>query len=216
MANRVLFHKQTTGPFGRGFDRWYLVTQDDGTFVVDHEWSHPAVSTEGDDDVGTTSTSAGNFFAKIEEQELLGKLRRAITRIIIDERRFEIFALQFGQHSAPKSEPFATAIDWLRHCRNRDVDGLMTFYDAKATLDCACTGQKLCNGKDELRAYWEKRLADPSPTTFTLQDVWPSSDAIVLDYISHSGQLVRSFFHFGDNGLIVHTKCGPIELAKAS
>ena len=217
MANRVLFHKQTTGPFGRGFDCWYLVTKEDGTFAVDHEWLHPAVSTDvDDDDVGTTSVSAGHFFAKVEDQELLSKLRRAITKIIDDESRLQIFALKLGQPSVPKFDPFATVIVWLRHCRDRDVDGLMTFYDTQATFDCACTGQKLCNGKDELKAYWEKRLADPAPTTFTLQDVWPSSDATVLDYISHNGQLVRSFFHFGDNGLIVHTKCGPIELAKAS
>jgi len=217
VANRVLFHEQTTGPFGRGFDCWYLVTKEDGTFAVDHEWLHPAVSTDVvDDDVGTTSVSAGHFFAKVEDQELLSKLRRAITKIINDEHPFEISALKFGQPSAPKFEPLDTVIDWLRHCRNRDLDGLMAFYDAKATLDCACSGQRLCNGKDELKAYWEKRLADPAPTTFTLHDVWPSSDATVLDYISHNGQLVRSFFHFGDNGLIVHTKCGPIELAKAS
>ena len=163
MPNRVLFHKQTTGPFGRGFDSWYLITKDDGTFAVDHEWSHPAVSPEVDDDAGTTSVSAGHFFAKVEDQELLGKLRRAITRIINEESLFQIFAQKFAQQpSAPKFEPLATVIHWLRHCRKRDIDGLMTFYDAKATLDCACTGQKLCNGKDELRAYWEKWLSDPS------------------------------------------------------
>ena len=167
VANRVLFHRQTTGPFERGFDCWYLVTKKDGTFAVDREWSRPAVSADGDDDVGTTTVSAGHFFAKVEDQELLGKLRRAITKIINDECPPETFALKFGQPSAPKFEPFATVVDWLRYCQNRDVYGLMSFYDEKATLDCACTGQKLCNGKDELRTYWQKRLADPAPTTFT-------------------------------------------------
>jgi ketosteroid isomerase-like protein len=107
-------------------------------------------------------------------------------------------------------------IDWLAACRARDLDRLMTFYDAKATLDCACTGEKLCNNPSELRNYWRKRLADPSPATFTLQDIWPSGDATVLDYISHNRQFVRSFFYFGDNGLVTHTRCGPVELAKAS
>jgi len=122
--------------------------------------------------------------------------------------------MEFPSETPPVSDSFANVIEWLSVCRTRDLDRLMTFYDAKATLDCACTGQKLCNGKDELRTYWQKRLADPAPTTFTLHDVWPSSDATVLDYISH--KMVRSFFQFADNGLIVRTKCGPIELAKAS
>jgi hypothetical protein len=91
----------------------------------------------------------------------------------------------------------------------------MTFYHPAATLDCACTGQKICTGTEELRAYWQKRLADPSPTIFKLQDVWPIADAAVLDYTSHNGQLVRAFFYFAENGLVKHAQCGPIELAKA-
>ena len=76
--------------------------------------------------------------------------------------------MEFASETPRVSDSFANVIEWLSVCRTRDLDRLMTFYDAKATLDCACTGQKLCNGKDELRTYWQKRLADPAPTTFTM------------------------------------------------
>ena len=151
-----------------------------------------------------------------KDEQLLGALRRAITAAVTGDIRLAIAAMEFSPEHRRVFDPVATVIEWLSVCRTRNLDRLMTLYDAAAVLDCACTGQKLCSGKNELQAYWQKRLADPAPTTFTLQDVWPSSDATVLDYISHNGQLVRSFFQFADSGLIVHTKCGPIELAKAS
>jgi hypothetical protein len=215
MANRILFHKRTSGPFGRGYDCWYLLAMDDGTYGIEHAWSHPAALADGDDDVGTATVSAGQFFAKLEDRELLGKLRAAITRAIVDDSGLAFAALEFGAERPFRFDPFATAIDWLSACRARDLDRLMTFYAANATLDCACTGENICNGASDLRTYWRKRLADPSPATFTLQDIWPSGDATVLDYVSHNGQLVRSFFHFGDDGLVIHTRCGPVELAKA-
>jgi hypothetical protein len=215
MAKRTQFHKRTSGPFGRGYDCWYLLAMDDGTYGIEHAWSHPAALADGDDDVGTATVSAGRFFAKLEDRELLGKLRAAITRAIVDDSGLAFAALEFGAERPFRFDPFATAIDWLSACRARDLDRLMTFYAANATLDCACTGENICNGAGDLRTYWRKRLADPSPATFTLQDIWPSGDATVLDYVSHNGQLVRSFFHFGDEGLVIHTRCGPVELAKA-
>jgi hypothetical protein len=215
MAKRTQFHKRTSGPFGRGYDCWYLLAMDDGTYGIEHAWSHPAALADGDDDVGTATVSAGRFFAKLEDRELLGKLRAAITRAIVDDSGLAFAALEFGAERPFRFDPFATAIDWLSACRARDLDRLMTFYAANATLDCACTGENICNSASDLRTYWRKRLADPSPATFTLQDIWPSGDATVLDYVSHNGQLVRSFFHFGDDGLVIHTRCGPVELAKA-
>jgi hypothetical protein len=211
---KTLFHKRIGGHFGRGYDCWYVVSKHDGTFAVEHAWSHPAASADGQDDVGTVNVSAGQFFAKVEDQQLLSALRSTITKLILDASQVQIAAMKLrGEHAF---DPFATVIDWLSACRSRDLDRLIAFYDVNATLDCACTGTKICNGHGELRAYWEKRLADLSPLTFTLQDVWPSGDSTVLDYISHSGQLVRAFFYFGNNGLIAHSKCGPVELAKAS
>jgi hypothetical protein len=155
VANRVLFHKQTTGPFGRGFDCWYLATKEDGTFAVDHEWSHPAVSPDVDDDVGTKSVSAGHFFAKVEDQELLGKLRRAITKIINEESLLQIFALKFGQPpSVPKFEPLATVIHWLRHCRERDVDGHGLARLEKGRWTRYSTGNGLASGPSNESFQW--------------------------------------------------------------
>jgi hypothetical protein len=215
MAKRTEFHKRTSGPFGRGYDRWSLLAIGDGTYAIEHAWSHPAALAGGADDIGTTTVSAGQFFAKVEDRELLGELRAAITKAIVDDSRLAFAALEFGAERPSRFDPFATVIDWLSACRTRDLDRLMTFYDTNATLDCACTGEKLCNGASDLRTYWQKRLSDPSPATFTLQDIWPSGEATVLDYVSHNGMLVRSFFYFGDKGLVAHTRCGPVELAKA-
>jgi len=58
VANRILFHKQTTGPFERGFDYWYPI-QEKGNLFVEHSWSHPPATADGVDDIGSTVTSAG-------------------------------------------------------------------------------------------------------------------------------------------------------------
>ncbi len=160
--------------------------------------------------------SAGWFFATISDERLLDALRRAITMRVTADIRLQIATMEFGSERQRVFDPLATVVEWLSVCRDRDLDRLMTFYDTAAKHDCACTGQKLCNGKDELRNYWRKRLADLAPSIFALRDVWPTTDSAVLDYVSHEGKIVRSFFYFADNGLIKLTRCGPIELARAS
>src|SRR5262249_55915715 len=154
----------------------------------------------GEDDIGSTVISAGWFFATTRDEQLIGALRRAITAAVTGDIRLQIAAMELASEHRRVFDPLATVVEWPSACRARALDRLMTFYDATAKLDCACTGEKLCNGKNELRVYWQKRLADPSPSIFALQDVWPETDAAVLDYVSHSGQVIRSFFYFSDNG----------------
>ena len=216
MPARNLILERRSGSFGRGYDRWSLIAEPNGTFAVEHAWSHPSATADGTGDIGKNVISAGSFFASVTDDELLGALRRAITAVVTGEFAPKIAALEFASERPRVFDPLATVVAWLATCRARDLDRLITFYDPAATLDCACTGQKLCAGTDELRTYWQKRLADPSPSIFVLHDVWPATEAAALDYISHNGKLVRSFFYFADNGLVKHTSCGPVELAKAS
>jgi hypothetical protein len=215
MAAKTLILERWSGSFGRAHDCWHLISQPDGTFSVEHAWSHPNVTADGTADAGMEVISAGWFLASVKDDELVRALRRAITAVVTGEIAEKFSALDSTLQRRREFDPLATVVEWLATCRARDLDRLLTFYDPAATLDCACTGQKLCAGIGELRDYWQKRLADPSPSIFMLQDVWPAAEAAVLDYISHDGRLVRSFFYFADNGLVKHTRCGPIELAKA-
>jgi hypothetical protein len=215
MPGKSVFFERVSGPFNRGYDRWYLIPKDDGTFAVEHSWLRPAVTVDGSDEAGSTVINAGWFFATVSDEQVLGALRRAITTSVMADFNKQLAHLDLAWNSARQFDPLATVVEWLSVCRTRDLDRLMTFYDSSAKHDCACTNEKLCNGKNEVRDYWRKHLADPAPSMFLLQDVWPRGDATALDYVSHKGQVIRSFFYFGENGLITQTRCGPIDLAKA-
>ena len=107
-------------------------------------------------------------------------------------------------------------IGWLEACRARDLETVIAMYDDEATLDCVCTEQKRCRGKLELRLYWQSRLADQSRSLFALEYIGPEGGGVAVEYVSHHGKLERAHVKLNDAGKISHTRCGPLEFARAS
>jgi len=214
-TTKRLFFERPSGPFRNGYDRWYLIPER-GAFFVEHSWSHPSAIAGKEPDAGSTVEHAGHFFGNGDDDDVQRALRQAITAIIMSGTDVHFTAVETAAVNPFGSfDPVAVTVDWLAACRARDIGRLIAFYDPAATLECACTGNAMCSGADELRAYWLKRFADPSPSIFALQDISKTPEGTVLDYLSHGGKLVRSYFYFAENGLVRRSRCGPVDLAKA-
>lgn len=117
---------------------------------------------------------------------------------------------------AQQFDPVVAAIDWLDACKSRDLDDVIDFYAEDATLECACCDTVIFTDRSELQAYWQPKLADPSPKLFELERVWDDPVETSLAYRSHDRKLIRVSFSFDEFGKIVRSRCTPIDcLAKS-
>jgi len=105
-------------------------------------------------------------------------------------------------------DQLALVVDWLDACRNRDLTALLDLYADDATLECRCGGVKVSEGRAELESYWRPRLDALAPTAFELEEISPTAEGVVLDYLSHEGKSVRIAFSFSD-AKIQRTACAP-------
>jgi ketosteroid isomerase-like protein len=108
-------------------------------------------------------------------------------------------------------DQIAIVVDWLDACRKRDLAALLDLYAEDASLECACDGVALIQGRPALEAYWRPRLDGFAPTAFGLEEITPGPDGVVLDYSSFEGKPVRITFTFSPAGKILQTTCGPVE-----
>ena len=106
-------------------------------------------------------------------------------------------------------DQIALVVDWLDACRNRDLAKLLDLYADDATLDCQCGEAKISEGRAGLESYWKPRLDTLAPTAFGLEEIMPTTDGVVLDYLSHEGKPVRAAFSFTGDGKIRATHCLP-------
>ena len=113
-------------------------------------------------------------------------------------------------NSADDFDQMALAVDWLDACRNRDLTTLLDLYADDAKLECQCGKVERGEGRDELESYWRPRLDSRVPTAFGLEDITPTDDGVVLDYLSHEGKPVRIAFSFTRDGRIQRTRCAPV------
>jgi ketosteroid isomerase-like protein len=104
----------------------------------------------------------------------------------------------------------ALVVDWLDACRNRDLTTLLDLHADDATLECRCGGVKVSKGRAALETHWRPRLEVLAPTAFELQEITPTAEGVVLDYLSHDGKPVRIAFTFSRDGKIQRTACGKI------
>jgi hypothetical protein len=109
----------------------------------------------------------------------------------------------------------AVVVDWLDACRRHDLGPLLDLYASDASLECACDGGNSYVGRAALEAYWRPRLAAFSPNAFGLDEIAPSADGVVLDYLNSEGKPVRMVFTFDAAGKILQTRCGPFVPASA-
>jgi ketosteroid isomerase-like protein len=103
----------------------------------------------------------------------------------------------------------ALVVDWLDACRNRDLAGLLDLYAEDATLECQCGGVRVSEGRAQLESYWQPRLNALAPTAFGLEDITPTADGVVLDYLDHEGEPLRIVFTFSRDAKILRTACAP-------
>jgi ketosteroid isomerase-like protein len=106
-------------------------------------------------------------------------------------------------------DQIAVVVDWLDACRNRDLAALLDLYAEDATLECRCGEVKLREGRAELESYWRPRLDALAPTAFGLEEVTPTTEGVVLDYLSYEGKPVRIAFTFAPDGKIRLSACAP-------
>jgi hypothetical protein len=102
----------------------------------------------------------------------------------------------------------AVVVDWLDACRRHDLGPLLDLYASDARLECECEGANTYAGRAALEAYWRPRLEAFSPDAFRLQEIAPSADGVVLDYLNFEGKLVRIVFTFDLTGKILQNRCG--------
>jgi len=106
-------------------------------------------------------------------------------------------------------DAMAVVVDWLDACRNQNLEQLLDAYAADAGLECACEGVSV-RGRAELAAYWKPKLAAFAPAAFGIEEITPSQDGVLLDYLNFEGKRVRIHFVFDSEGKIVHSRCGPV------
>ena len=110
-------------------------------------------------------------------------------------------------------DQMALVVDWLDACRNRDLAALLDLYADDAMFECWCGEVGLREGRAELEAYWQPRLDALAPTAFGLEEITPTADGVVLDYLSYEGKPVRIAFTFTPDGKIRQTACAPASRA---
>jgi ketosteroid isomerase-like protein len=113
-------------------------------------------------------------------------------------------------NSADDFDQMALVVDWLDACRNRDLMALLDLYADDAKLECRYGKVERSESRDGLESYWRPRLASRVSTAFRLEDIAPTDDGVVLDYLSHEGRPVRIAFSFTRDGKILRTRCVPV------
>jgi hypothetical protein len=103
----------------------------------------------------------------------------------------------------------AVVVDWLDACRRHDLGPLLDLYAPDASLECECDGGNTYAGRAALEAYWWPRLEAFSPNAFGLEEIAPSADGVVLDYLNFEGKPIRIVFTFDAAGKILQTCCAP-------
>ncbi|MBR1213101.1 nuclear transport factor 2 family protein [Bradyrhizobium sp. JYMT SZCCT0180] len=109
----------------------------------------------------------------------------------------------------------AVVVDWLDACRRHELGPLLDLYASDASLECDCDGANTYAGRAALESYWRPRLEAFSPNAFGLEEITPSADGVMLDYLNCEGMLVRIAFTFDASGKILHTRCGRFAPAAA-
>ena len=108
-------------------------------------------------------------------------------------------------------DAMAAVVDWLDAAKNRDLEALLDLFAADARLECACERIAIA-GRSALAAYWQPKLLSLSPTAFDLDELRPSTEGVIVDYLSFEDKPVRIEFAFDAEGKISQARCKPLSL----
>ena len=109
---------------------------------------------------------------------------------------------------ADNFDKMAAVVDWLDACRSGNLETLLDFYAESASLECACEGAGI-SGRSALAAYWRPKLSGALPGAFSLEEITPHGEGVLLDYRGFAGKPVRIAFTFDAQGKISRTACEP-------
>jgi hypothetical protein len=119
-------------------------------------------------------------------------------------------------HLTDDFDQVAVVVDWLDACRNRDLTALLALYADDAKLECQCGEVEYGEGRAGLESYWRPRLASLAPNAFGLEEITPTAEGVVIDYLSHEGKPVRIAFSFTPDARIKGTSCAPAGQTQAA
>ena len=103
-------------------------------------------------------------------------------------------------------DPIAIAIDWLDAYREGAIS-IVDLYASDSAVECCCGGMKVVYGREAITKYWIQRFAE-NPAG-ELQELQIYGDQIFISYRTPNG-LVQATLHFGSDGKISRSVCGPV------
>ena len=75
--------------------------------------------------------------------------------------------------------------------------------------NAAAAGARSAKAAPNSKSYWRPRLGALAPTAFELEEITPTAEGVVLDYLSHEGKPVCIAFTFSRDARIQRTACAP-------
>ena len=81
MSNRIELSASARGSWDEKEDWWHLVTNDDGTMHVEHEWSHTNAYKSKKSNSGTKQIAIEDFLSGDHNSGAQRKLREELARI---------------------------------------------------------------------------------------------------------------------------------------
>ncbi|MEO9574704.1 MAG: nuclear transport factor 2 family protein [Lentilitoribacter sp.] len=102
-------------------------------------------------------------------------------------------------------DAFAEA--WEAAWNSHDLDRILAHYSSdiifRSHKAVRLTGSGELHGKDALRAYWAKALAEQPDLSFVVVDVLHGHGMLVIAYRNHRDVLAAETLRFGPDGLVV-------------
>ncbi|MBN8222624.1 MAG: nuclear transport factor 2 family protein [Spirochaetes bacterium] len=103
------------------------------------------------------------------------------------------------------------AVEWCAAWNARDLERILAHYDSDIRFHSPRISLVLerelsfVRGKEELKEYWAKALAQAHNLHFEIAAVFMSSDALTILYDNHRAQRVAEVFIFGPNLKVVES-----------
>lgn len=101
----------------------------------------------------------------------------------------------------------AFVTEWEAAWNSHQLDRILAHYSAdvifRSHKAMRLVGQGEIHGRDALRAYWAKALAQQPDLSFVVVDVFCGHAMLVITYQNQSGVLAAETLRFGSDGLVI-------------
>ncbi len=101
----------------------------------------------------------------------------------------------------------AFAIEWEAAWNSHQLDRILAHYSPDVVFRShkamRFVGQGEIHGRDALRSYWARALAQQPELSFVVVDVFHGHGMLVITYQNQAGVLAAETLRFGTDGLVV-------------